>query len=199
MLASKAANHDFRRRPRRSKRYPRRLRARGQAGECFILSGHYVSIPELFQSSRTSPAKKPIKTSPPASGSPSLHRSTSEIYYLSKSTPPLYTRYFTLHSRDSNANFSHAKATRELDLPSPPYQRKPSPDNSSTASAETGKIPPITAHTDTHYAVTSVVNSNPPSNARQPRKSLHQNIRRPRKNLPKRPPDPSTSKCPANH
>lgn len=87
--------------------------AHGKAGECYILSGHYISIPELFQMIAKATGHKPIKTFLPL-WLAKLTAPLSEIYYSLKKQPPLYTKY-SLYTLESNANFSHAKASRELD------------------------------------------------------------------------------------
>lgn len=91
----------------------------GKAGECYILSGHYVSIPELLQMIAQATGRKPIKTFLPI-WLAKLTAPLSEIYYSFKKQPPLYTKY-SLYTLESNANFSHAKASRELGYsPRPP-------------------------------------------------------------------------------
>lgn len=84
----------------------------GKAGECYILSGHYVSIPKLFQMIAQATGRKPIKTFLPLWFA-KLTAPLSEIYYSLNKQPPLYTKY-SLYTLESNANFSHAKASREL-------------------------------------------------------------------------------------
>lgn len=86
--------------------------AHGKAGECYILSGHYVSIPELFQMIAQATGRKPIKTFLPL-WLAKLTAPLSEIYYSLKKQPPLYTKY-SLYTLESNANFSHTKANQEL-------------------------------------------------------------------------------------
>lgn len=84
----------------------------GKAGECYILSGHYISVAELLKMIAQATGRKPIKTFLPLR----LAKFTaplSEIYYSLKKQPPLYTKY-SLYTLESNANFSHAKASREL-------------------------------------------------------------------------------------
>lgn len=94
--------------------------AHGEAGECYILSGHYVSVPELFQMIAQATGQKPIKTFLPLWFA-KLTAPLSEIYYNLKKQPPLYTRY-SLYTLESNANFSHAKADRELNYTARPTQ-----------------------------------------------------------------------------
>lgn len=94
--------------------------ANGKAGECYILSGHYITVAELFQMIAKATGQKPITTFLPLW----LAKATaplSEIYYNLKKQPPLYTKY-SLYTLESNANFSHAKANRELGYSSRPPQ-----------------------------------------------------------------------------
>lgn len=84
----------------------------GKAGECYILSGHYISIPELLQMIAQATGRKPIKTFLPL-WLAKISAPPSEIYYNLKKQPPLYTKY-SLYTLESNANFSHTKATQEL-------------------------------------------------------------------------------------
>lgn len=92
----------------------------GKAGECYILSGHYISVAELLQMITQAAGRKPIKTFLPLW----LAKATaplSEIYYSIKKQPPLYTKY-SLYTLESNANFSHDKASRELNYTVRPPQ-----------------------------------------------------------------------------
>lgn len=84
----------------------------GEAGECYILSGHYVAVPELLQMITQAAGRQPIKTFLPL-WLAKLTAPLSEIYYNLKKQPPLYTKY-SLYTLESNANFSRAKADREL-------------------------------------------------------------------------------------
>lgn len=84
----------------------------GEAGECYILSGHYVSVAELLRLITQAAGREPIKTVLPL-WLAKLTAPLSEIYYNIKKQPPLYTKY-SLYTLESNANFSHAKASREL-------------------------------------------------------------------------------------
>lgn len=93
---------------------------KGETGETYILSGHYVSVPELFSLISQASDSKPITTFLPMW----LAKATaplSEIYYNTKHQPPLYTKY-SLYTLTSNSNFSHAKATRELSFQPRPIQ-----------------------------------------------------------------------------
>lgn len=91
---------------------------KGKAGECYILSGHYVSVPDLLKMIAEASGRKPVKTFLPL-WLAELTAPLSEIYYNIKKQPPLYTKY-SLYTLRSNANFSHAKADRELGYHSRP-------------------------------------------------------------------------------
>lgn len=93
---------------------------RGQPGESYILSGHYISVPELFQMIAEASGQKPIKTFLPL-WLAKLTAPLSELYYNLRHQPPLYTKY-SLYTLTSNSNFSHAKADRELGYHSRPPQ-----------------------------------------------------------------------------
>lgn len=92
----------------------------GEAGECYILSGHYVTVPELLQMITQAAGRQPIKTFLPL-WLAKLTAPLSEIYYNLKKQPPLYTKY-SLYTLESNANFSRAKADRELGYSPRPIQ-----------------------------------------------------------------------------
>lgn len=111
--------------------------AKGRAGECFILSGHYVSVPELFQFIAEATGRKPITTFLPL-WLAKLTAPLSELYYQAKKQPPLYTKY-SLYTLESNANFSHAKADRELGYHSRPI--KDTIDDTVRWLESVGKIP----------------------------------------------------------
>lgn len=93
---------------------------KAEAGECYILSGHYITIPELFQMIAQATGQEPIKTFLPL-WLAKFTAPLSEIYYNIKKQPPLYTKY-SLYTLESNANFSHAKADHELGYSSRPPQ-----------------------------------------------------------------------------
>lgn len=92
----------------------------GKAGECYILSGHYVSVAELLELITKAAGRKPIKTFLPL-WLAKLTAPLSEIYYNLRKQPPLYTKY-SLYTLESNANFSHTKASRELNYSPRPIQ-----------------------------------------------------------------------------
>ena len=91
---------------------------RGTAGACYILSGHFCSIPALLKTLSKLSGRTPVKTVLPTW----LAKATAplaEWYYKLRRQPPLYTKY-SLFTLDSNANFSNQKARRELG-----YQPRP--------------------------------------------------------------------------
>lgn len=84
----------------------------GKKGECYILSNRYIEIKELLDFVSEVSGRKKIKTVLPmwfARGSAPF----AELYYKILKQPPLYTKY-SLYTLTSNANFSNAKAKREL-------------------------------------------------------------------------------------
>lgn len=84
----------------------------GKPGECYILSNHYYSIPEVLEVFHDVTGKKRIKTFLPMW----LAKATAplgELYYKLRKQPPLYTPY-SLHTLTSNGRFSNDKARREL-------------------------------------------------------------------------------------
>lgn len=117
--------------------------AKGQPGECYILSGHYVSVPELLQLVAKASDQKPITTFLPL-WLAKLTAPLSEIYYSLRKQPPLYTKY-SLYTLESNANFSHAKADRELG-----YHTRPISETIADTVhwlQETGRIPSTSQNT----------------------------------------------------
>ncbi len=83
----------------------------GRRGQCYILSGHYLTIDELLKLvSRYSGAKTVPALPLWAAG---MAAPFIEAAAVAHGTRPLYTRY-SLYTLGSNAVFSHEKATREL-------------------------------------------------------------------------------------
>lgn len=88
--------------------------SRGKAGECYICSGGYHDISEVLQLLHEITGKKEIRTVLPmwfAKASAPL----AEVYYKIRRQPPLYTSY-SLYTLGSNAQFSHQKATEQLEF-----------------------------------------------------------------------------------
>ncbi len=86
---------------------------KGKKGECYILSNKYFEVKTLLDLLAKITKKKEIKTYLPMWFA-KLTAPIAEKYYEIRKEPPLYTSY-SLFTLDSNSNFSHEKATRELD------------------------------------------------------------------------------------
>ena len=84
----------------------------GRAGECYIISNRYISVPELFEIFSSVTGRKKIKTILPLWFAKAT-AGAAEMYYRIKKQPPLYTAY-SLYTLSSNSKFSHEKAEREL-------------------------------------------------------------------------------------
>lgn len=85
---------------------------KGRRGECYILSGHYATIEKLLRMVSGCCGAKRVPTLPVwAAGAAAPF---FEVSALARGERPLYTRY-SLYTLGSNSNFSHEKATRELD------------------------------------------------------------------------------------
>ena len=85
---------------------------RGQAGGCYILSGHYCTVYDLLWMLHEITGRRPVRTILPMW----LAQSTAplaELYYRALHRPPLYTSY-SLYTLESNANFSNQKARKVL-------------------------------------------------------------------------------------
>ncbi len=92
----------------------------GQSGESYLLTGHYLSVKELLDLVSTAYDIPPIKHILPM-WLAKFTAPLSELYYSIKKQPPLYTKY-SLYTLESNSNFSHAKADRELKYTTRPPQ-----------------------------------------------------------------------------
>ncbi len=91
----------------------------GQKGETYILSGQYFEVPDLLELFSDLTGKKPIKTVLPLW----FAKCTSpfaETYYKLLKQPPLFTAY-SLYTLQTNARFSHEKATRALAYTTRPF------------------------------------------------------------------------------
>ena len=86
---------------------------KGRRGECYILSGHYITVADLFNTVRRAKSKKPRKTVVPYGVARRLAPAAERLIGLFQKKAPLLTPYsvYTLHT---NGCFSHEKATREL-------------------------------------------------------------------------------------
>lgn len=85
---------------------------RGRKGECYILSNRYYPVSTLLRTLHEITGRKEVKTVLPtwfAKATAPL----AEGWYKMLKQPPLYTSY-SLYTLESNALFSHERATREL-------------------------------------------------------------------------------------
>ncbi len=86
--------------------------ARGRTGETYILSNRYVELREWMHMLRQISGKKRALTLLPMTFA-KWTAPLAELWYKMLRQPPLFTRY-SLYTLESNAQFSHEKATREL-------------------------------------------------------------------------------------
>lgn len=78
----------------------------------YLLTNKYISVKELLNLAAKYSKHKKIRTYLPLWFA-KLTAPLSEIYYKIRKKPPLYTAY-SLYTLESNSNFSHEKATKEL-------------------------------------------------------------------------------------
>ena len=93
----------------------------GNSGECFILSGRYFKVYELLNLLHEVTGKKAIKRVLPL-WFVKMTTPLSELYYRILNQPPLFTAY-SIFTLNTNANFSHEKATRELGYTTRPMKQ----------------------------------------------------------------------------
>lgn len=84
----------------------------GKRGECYILSGRYVTVRELLDTVCDAANIRRVKTVLPMWFA-RMTAPASELYYAILNQPPLYTRY-SLYTLTANAHFSCKKAMTEL-------------------------------------------------------------------------------------
>ena len=86
---------------------------KGRRGECYILTGHYVTVLEVLNLVRASKGKKEIHIEVPYGIVKAAAPVAEFSAKLLKKSAPLFTPYsvYTLHT---NGIFSHEKASREL-------------------------------------------------------------------------------------
>ena len=85
---------------------------RGKAGECYILSGHYASIQDIFTLTASLLGREPPKRYVPAS----LAKCAAPVFEIIarlRNERSFFTPYSIAVLR-SNGNFSNRKASREL-------------------------------------------------------------------------------------
>ena len=85
----------------------------GENGECYILSGQFFKVPDLLNLLHEITGKRKIKRILPL-WFIKFTAPLAELYYKILKQPPLFTAY-SIYTLNSNANFSHEKAARELD------------------------------------------------------------------------------------
>lgn len=84
---------------------------KGKAGECYILSNRYYTIQEVLEMVRKESGARKLRVLPIWLAKASLP--FMKLYAKVKKQRPLYTSY-TLYTLQSNARFSHDKATKDL-------------------------------------------------------------------------------------
>lgn len=85
---------------------------KGVKGECYLITNKYYTIKDLLTVFHEVTGKKMVKTFIPLWFA-KLTSPLSEAYYKILKQKPLYTSY-SLYTLQSNANFSHEKADKEL-------------------------------------------------------------------------------------
>jgi len=85
---------------------------KGKSGECYILSGKYYKVYELLDLLHEITGKKKIKRILPL-WFVKLTAPLAEFYYKILHQPPLFTAY-SIYTLNTNANFSHDRATKEF-------------------------------------------------------------------------------------
>ena len=93
----------------------------GGSGECYILSGQYYKVYELLNLLHEITGKKKIKRILPL-WFVKLTAPLSELYYKILKQPPLFTAY-SIYTLNTNANFSHEKAVKELGYTTRPMKQ----------------------------------------------------------------------------
>lgn len=93
---------------------------KGKKGECYILSNKFFEVRELIDTFAKVTNKKTIKTYLPLWFA-KLTAPLAELYYKLLKQTPLYTKY-SLYTLQSNSNFSHKKATKELNYNPRPFE-----------------------------------------------------------------------------
>jgi len=94
---------------------------RGDSGECYILSGQYFKVYELLNLLHEITGKRKIKRVLPL-WFVKLTAPLSELYYKILKQPPLFTSY-SIYTLNTNANFSHEKATKEFGYTTRPMRQ----------------------------------------------------------------------------
>ena len=85
---------------------------RGKAGECYILSGHYASIRDIFTMTASLLGEKAPRLYAPAALAKCFAPICEKIAHLRRQRP-FFTPY-SISVLDSNGHFSNAKASKTL-------------------------------------------------------------------------------------
>lgn len=128
---------------------------RGRRGECYLLTNRYYTIPELLNLFAEVSGRRPVRTFlplPVARAAAPL----AEAWYRLKKQAPLFTLY-SLYTLRTNAQFSHAKADRELGYTTRPM-RETVADTIAWLRAE-GRIRPSTARQRERARLSAVAKS----------------------------------------
>ncbi|MDR3645177.1 MAG: NAD-dependent epimerase/dehydratase family protein [Clostridia bacterium] len=92
--------------------------SRGKSGECYILSGQVVTVPQLMKSLETLTGIRAPKVKIPYFLA-YMTGPLAELYYKIRHQKPLFTAY-SVYTLATNSNFSNEKAMRELGFKSRP-------------------------------------------------------------------------------
>lgn len=93
---------------------------KGVTGESYILSGHYVDLNTLFKVLKKISGKRlTINVLP--TWFALLSAPLAELYYRLRKRPPIYSKY-SLYTLQSNALFSHEKATKTFGYHTRPFE-----------------------------------------------------------------------------
>ncbi|MCR5649352.1 MAG: NAD-dependent epimerase/dehydratase family protein [Oscillospiraceae bacterium] len=85
----------------------------GRRGECYILSGHYISVRDLLNAVRRFMGRRPLRAVISAGTAKLIAPLAERLGLAFGREPPLLTPC-SAYTLNSNGRFSHEKATREL-------------------------------------------------------------------------------------
>jgi dihydroflavonol-4-reductase len=84
----------------------------GEVGACYILSGHRITLKDLFERMKKISGKK-LRINVLPMWFAKITAPMAELYYRMRKLPPIYTSY-SLYTLESNSNFSREKARIDL-------------------------------------------------------------------------------------
>jgi len=84
----------------------------GEVGACYILSGHRITLKDLFDRMKKLSGKK-LRINVLPMWFAKVTAPLAELYYRIRKLPPIYTSY-SLYTLESNSNFSREKARLDL-------------------------------------------------------------------------------------